>query len=144
MTRNETIGLCGLILVAVGGAFTAGELNGRIDGLGPDRIRDAQDEALTAIDVAVTAFQSNVQFVSATETWTWNQYQDSEPVPLIRVSEGICYLVHVEGQFEGQGESVTILQRDGRWYLTGTSGRDGKDIEATAACWPFPRLNWEQ
>ncbi len=144
MTRTEIIGACGLVLVALGGAFAFGELRGEIKGLGPDRIRAAQEEALVAINDSVKSFQSSLQFTPATKTWTWNQYRNSEPVSLIPIDHGICYLVHVEGQFEGAGESVAVSQRDGHWYLDGASGRDGKDIEATAACWRFPKLRQEE
>lgn len=140
MTRNEIIGLSGLILVAVGGAFTAGELSGRIDGLGPDRIRDAQDKALRAIDARLAAME--ITPATSEHTWVWDQ--DKHPrdsIELISVTDGICYLVAIEGRFEGEGESVSIVKTGNSWHLRGASGAHGKDIKARAACWRFPVLD---
>lgn len=139
MTRNEIIGLCGLVLVAVGGAFAAGELNGRINGLGPDRIRLAQDEALRAIDAKLEAFQ--ITAAVSEDGWVWHEDRHRrQSIELIRVDEGICYLVSFAGRFEGHGESVSVVEIGNTWHLRGTSGADGKDVSARAACWRFPLL----
>ncbi len=143
MTRNELIGLLGLILVAAGGTFAFGQLDGQIDGLGPERIRNARDEALRDISAAQ---EHAVQIIDdkaarfpsppATKVWEWKKNEGPRSIPLIPVRAGICYLVEVRGEFDGGGEAVTIVNREGTWHLEGRSKTD-KTLSAKASCWHF-------
>ena len=139
MNRTEIISLCGLALVALGAVFTVGVLHGRVstltETLNPEAVLRARNEAIDAIKEARDARQ----FIAATESWTW--HQGADPVQLIRVDEGICYLVRVAGWFRGGGEAVSIVPRGDYWFLEGQSGQSG--VQAVARCWKFPSLNEE-
>lgn len=63
----------------------------------------------------------------------WEQGRPAER--MIPMNQGICYLTYVGEKFEGRGQSASIIQQDGHWYLTGYSLKN--DVKARAACWKF-------
>ena len=136
MTRNEIVGLVvGLVSVAgllVAGAVAFGRLDGKIEGLDPNAIREARDEAVAAI----TARLEQQQFPPVGTEWDWEH--PGAPVKMIPVETGLCFLVHVSGGYAGFGEVVEIVDVEGDWVLRGREGRDGKDVRAKARCWEFP------
>ena len=136
MKTAEKIGALGLVLVAVGGGFAFGSLKGQIDGLGPERIRAAQEETFKELGETMSEFRASLRFPSATDAGTWRQ--GDKPVELIPIAEGICYLVEVAGRFEGDGEVVRVVGRGQHWYLEGLSNQVG--VRAKAACWRFPTV----
>ena len=117
MTRMEWINLLGLLAVVAGGSTYVGRLSGRLDAINPEaaivRINEARDAALGAIERAKGGF-SDPEGLHA-ETFEWKNGQSD--VQMIRVSEGICYLVAVTGRFQGYGEEVSTTQRvtSGSW-----------------------------
>ena len=67
-------------------------------------------------------------------SYVWSQGQP--PVQMIPTSQGVCFLTHVRGQFEGTGESVSVIRQNDHWYLTGESRQSG--VQARANCWILP------
>lgn len=62
--------------------------------------------------------------------YRWSQ--GALAVPLLPVSQGICYLTGIQGNFRGAGESVQITQSGGSWLLSGASMQTG--VRAEARC----------
>ena len=106
------------------------------------------DVATVKTDVATVksnteATESNVQALSNfggqssfEPPFKWRR--GDAPVKMIRKSEGLCYLVFVEGPFEGPGEFASIYTERNFWFLTGSP--DGNEITAKAQCWKFPAI----
>ena len=68
--------------------------------------------------------------------YVWRQPGDDQPKPMLRTTDGVCYLVHVSGVIE----EVEVIEDDGWWVLQGNAGSPITDIisEARARCWRFP------
>ena len=86
------------------------------------------------MQVVLDAFGRDGEF----EEFVWNHGEG--PRPMIPVNEGICYIRRFAGRFNGNGEIVEILQRDGLWYLDGNSLASGRGarLYIRALCWRFP------
>lgn len=130
------LGACASAVVVVAAVLSAGAwVSGTAETTFTRAVRKVIDESFEP-----------ASFESATATtpyhWTWNQGDD--PVQMIPVSEGICYLVQVQGAFEGAWESVKVVATRGNWYLEGVPVPSGHPvrpehrIKATALCWRFP------
>ncbi len=136
MSRMEWINLLGLLTAVVAGAFYVGHLDGRVDTINPAQaIRDinaTRDSALQVIERATEGFSDPGSLQS--DVFEWRQGEGA--VQMIRVTEGICYLVFVTGRFQGGGESVSIYESGDFWFLGGNSLQAG--IGARARCWKFP------
>lgn len=52
---------------------------------------------------------------------------------MIRVTDGLCYLVHLEGDNAGK---ITIVEDEGWWVLPGPT--NDAQVKARAVCWRFP------
>ena len=154
MTRIEWINLLALfVAVAAGGAYI-GQLKGTLESLNPDeileRIEKAGDGALVKIGEAsdgvsklhaeivdrIERIERDGEAVDLgslhPERFEWTQ--GSSPVQMIRVSEGICYLVSVMGTLDRGGDYLSVNARDDFWFLEGNARRAG----ARAQCWKFP------
>ena len=142
MTRIEWINLLGLLAAAIAGAAYIGHLQGRLDTINPgkilERIETARADALGEIAEANKHLSGLGDL--HTETYEWRQGE--APVQMIRVNEGICYLVYVRGKFEGYGEVVSIENTGDYWYLGGRS--EQVDVAAKARCWKFPVLQTDK
>lgn len=68
---------------------------------------------------------------------TWRQGE--APVTLMPVSIGVCYLAGMAGRFEGDGETVRVTERDGRWLLDGTSLQEG--VQGYAYCLAYDQTD---
>jgi hypothetical protein len=77
------------------------------------------------------------QAVAGVQTYFWHQ-SFIRPVRMIRSNSGICFLTQVRGRFRGAGEKVTIVNRDGYWWLEGESKQAG--VAAQATCVPFSAI----
>ena len=131
MKVTEIIGVCGLLVAVLTGVHSVGVLAGRIDTLEPGKIREAQEEALRVIDARLAAFEISPDTV----TFEWRNSQ--EPVQMIAVNDGICYLTLITGFFENMGEDVAkVFVLGDYWYLGGSTSRYGTGAEAR--CWRFP------
>ena len=93
-------------------------------------IKEAKEEAIREFQETLKKTFSDPD----NTTYEWNQ--GDEEVKMIRVREGICYLVYVRGLFEGDGEYVSIHERGDFWFLGGASGQVA--VRARARCWKFP------
>jgi hypothetical protein len=73
---------------------------------------------------------------------------------MIPTDDGICYFKNIAGDFDGGGEGVRILKKDGSWYLRayaackdhagwfGTGAcEDRKNVTATASCYLYDQTN---
>ena len=123
------VSLGSFLIVVISGAFWFG------------RWEAQESQALKAIDEAkdeaIREFQKTLKIAFLdpdTTTYEWNQ--GDEEVKMIRVREGICYLVYVSGMFEGHGEYVSIYERGDFWFLGGASQTVA--VRARARCWKFP------
>ena len=133
MKRAEIINVCVLLLAVLGAVYAFGVLNGRINTLQPEKITEAQEKALRAIDARLGAFK----ILPATETFSWRESQ--EPVQMIAVSEGICYLTLITGFFHNEDEDVAkVFVLGDHWYLGGSTSKHATKAEAT--CWRFPEV----
>ena len=137
MTRIEWINLLALfVAVAAGGAYI-GQLKGTLESLKPDetltRIEEARDRALAEIREEIKRARGPVDHGRLhPERFEWTQ--GSSPVQMIRVSEGVCYLVSVMGTLDRGGDYLSVNARDDFWFLEGNARRAG----ARAQCWKFP------
>lgn len=157
MTRIEWINLLALVVaVAAGGAYI-GQLKGTLESLNPDeileRIEKTGDGALVKIREAsdgvsdlhaeIAEWMERMERMERAgdavdlgslhpERFEWTQ--GSSPVQMIRVSEGICYLVSVMGTLDRGGDYLSVNARDDFWFLEGNARRAG----ARAQCWKFP------
>lgn len=61
---------------------------------------------------------------------SWTQGQAA--VDLGRIDQEFCFLTRVTGRFRGGGEQVRVYQKDGHWWLGGTSGQQG--VGGNAVC----------
>ena len=129
----------GAIVAAIAAIAAAavylGYLNGRIDALDPDAIRQAQTEAIAAIEVQQQALSgSNFQlFPVEPLTGTAKEFPRSQR--LIPIEDGICYLVSLHGGLNGDRERVWIHPEDGYWTMSGYA--PVQFVEAQAGCWKF-------
>ena len=133
MRFTEIVGVCGLIVALGGGFYSFGILRGEVNALNPQTIREAQEEALRAIDARLEAFNTS----PAMESFEWRDSE--EPVQMIAVNAGICYLTLVTGFFHNMNEDVAkVFILGNYWYLGGSTSQYGTGAEAT--CWRFPKL----
>ena len=151
MTRIEWINLLALFVAVAAGGTYIGHMNGTLESLNPDelleRIEKAGDGELVKIGEASDCVSNlgaeildRIMKVNGPENrgrlhperfeWT----QGSSPVQMIRVSEGICYLVSVMGTLDRGGDYLSVNARDDFWFLEGSARRAG----ARAQCWKFP------
>lgn len=142
MTKMEWINLLGLFAAVAAGSAYVGHLSGRLDAINPEgaveRIESARDAALEEVGRANDSLSDLGNLHS--DTFEWRQGRSA--VQMIRVSEGICYLVYVTGRFEGGGETVSIYASGDYWFLGGSSRQAG--IGARARCWRFPTFGADQ
>ena len=158
MSRIEWINLLALVVaVAAGGAYI-GQLRGTLDSLDPDevigRVERAGEAALGQIAIAheglpeelvgrieragatalgeIERANAGLSSLGNLHSDRFDWVQGSSAVQMIRVSEGICYLVHVAGIDDG--DYVSINARDEFWFLEGRARAGG----ARARCWKFP------
>ena len=128
--------LCVAAIVALTAAVRAFEnLRTRVENLESTNIEGARAKAIKEITdtgAAIAKFEN-----WSSRPFVWKQGQ--EEIKMIKITEGICYLVYVTGDFEGQGEAVSIHVKGDYWYLGGKSGR-GMVIEAHARCWGIPSV----
>lgn len=123
------VSLGSFFIVVISGAFWFGRWEAQ-ESKALERIDKAKDEA-------IGEFQETLKKTFSypdTTTYEWNQ--GDEEVKMIRVREGLCYLVYVRGLFEGQGEYVSIYERGDFWFLGGASQKVA--VRARARCWKFP------
>lgn len=123
------VSLGSFLIVVISGAFWFGRWEAQ-----ESKALEAIDEAK---DEAIREFQETLKkafLAPDTTTYEWNQ--GNAEVQMIRVREGICYLVYVRGLFEGSGEYVSIYERGDFWFLGGASQQTG--VRARARCWKFP------
>ena len=143
MSRTEWIKLLGLVGVAIVGALYIGELSGRVNTMNPEaaitRINAARDAVLEDIERMNEGFSDPTSLISRVYEWREGQ----QAVQMIRVSEGICYLVFVRGRFQGGGESVTIYESGDYWFLHGASQQRPGEVAGNARCWRFPTVGAE-
>lgn len=85
---------------------------------------------LTATAFLTTAAPATAAPSFVTGTYTW--YQGQPTRQLLPVSDHVCVLTRVGGNFRGSGESVRLYHEGGWWKLGGTSSKDG--VHATATC----------
>lgn len=52
---------------------------------------------------------------------TYHWYPGRGTVPLLRTSEGFCWLAGVEGRFDSAYSSASVRHEQGRWYLEATN-----------------------
>ena len=69
-----------------------------------------------------------------TSEFTWDQTIGHATV-MWPVSQGLCLLTGVSGNFEGLGEAVEVDNWGGTWVLTGTSGETGVAARAKCVSW---------
>ena len=132
MKVTDIIGICGLLVAILTGAYSVGVLKGRIDALEPEKIGDAREDALRVIDARLAAFEMSRDTVA----FEWSNGQ--QPVEMIAVNDGICYLTLITGFFENMGEDVAkIFILGDYWHLGGSTSRFGTGAEAR--CWRFPK-----
>ena len=134
MTRTEMGGVFGLVVAVATGIYAFGVLRGQVDALNPGSIREAQEKALAAIDAKL----ESPEFSSDTATFRWrSDRDDGQPVRMIPVTEGICYLTMVDGSFQDlEGDVARVYVLGGYWYLGGETASYGTG--AGAMCWRFP------
>ena len=98
---------------------------------------EASSTAIANSEAVVDEFGRDVRICM------WQQGQQA--VQMIGVNEGICYLVYVTGEFNGQGEAIEISERDGFWVLQGHSSIQTSAglLIARAQCWRFPTIQEE-
>lgn len=145
MTWKEWVGLVSLVVIVAGGAVGFGELRGELDALDSDKIDNARDEAVAAINERLESVVSaNPEF----KTWKWDS--DMGPVELIPVRDGICYLTGVAGFFRDRdrsdcppenlcsesGDQARVFEQGDYWFLGGSSSE--YPTVAWATCWRFP------
>jgi thiol-disulfide isomerase/thioredoxin len=89
----------------------------------------AKKPGIRASAICITAKSPNWLDADFKEV-VWKQ--GDPPLKVIHKDEGFCVLASVAGHFDGFGESVKVYldERDGFWYLTGTSAKKG--VRATA------------
>ena len=140
-TMTAWVGALGVI---VGGAVYIGSLSTRMEIL-EQRAHAAAPLALVAeaTQEAVRAVrETGEQFLSfddpQIEEFGWSHCGD--PVRMIRVDEGLCFITRFAGRFNGNGEWVQIRQQGDYWYLHGNSHADapGSRLYIEAKCWRFP------
>lgn len=117
------IGVVGVAVI--GGAVYLGELSGRVDGLGVDAIKKAQQDAIARIG----NMSGEPELID--RIYSWKQGEDEKP--MIRTDEGFCYLTRIQGKFEGYGEVVSVHVKGDYWYLGGKSKQ--LHVAAEARCW---------
>ena len=108
-------------------------LQDRLDAAAPvESIERATREALQQVRAAGEAFL-------AFEPPERFGAQGTGQRPLIEVGTGLCYLMGVAGDFNGNGEYARIREVDGIWeFQTRSRAGGGARIIAQAACWRFP------
>lgn len=137
MSKTEIGTIAGLLVAVASGALWLGHLTGKIEGLNPKAIREAQSAAIIAIRGEVEKWGS---FVDPKHEAGWVlKVKDDRKVhekQLISVDEGICFITGIQGKFEGNAEHVWIEPVLGHWFLRGTSRQPW--VEVSARCWRFP------
>lgn len=64
--------------------------------------------------------------------YAYRWYQGDQSVPMVPIGNSACFLTTMQGKFQGSGEVIRIIQRDGFWFLEGESGQEG--VAARARC----------
>ena len=91
-------------------------------------------------DLPRRLFERVVDTEARFETYDWHQRTSSESKSMMRVEDGICYLVYLKGEFAGEGEEIGIYSEGPYWVLRGHPRDRGPtdSISVRARCWRFP------
>lgn len=118
MFNQQVITWISIAAIAAGGVFFLGRLAERVDAL--DAWRNSFPDGSS-----VTEFRMEVPNDGQTDT-----------VEMIPEENGICYLTHIQGGFQGAGERVWIERSAGRWTLNASTLRP-QGLIVAANCWEF-------
>lgn len=122
-----------LVAAVVGGAVYLGELNGRINALNPEAIREARDQAIEEIRQQLPLDGNRFHRFELEVPDTDGTVTVSER--LIPVESGICYLVDIRGNLQGAGDRLWIEPDNEYWVLRGHTWQE--NVEVHAGCWSF-------
>jgi len=64
----------------------------------------------------------------------------SGATPMTKSDRSVCFLTQVSGELAGGREGIAIVEKDGKWRLTGWSKR--RDLRAKAICIGAPDDSW--
>jgi hypothetical protein len=91
------------------------------------------DDPLAAEEESPTTGQTQEPLLGFTSEFSWGQGQAPVDMgPTSGPGARFCFLTRIQGDFEGAGEFVRIIPRNGRWMLEGSSLQTG--IGAGARC----------
>ena len=150
MRIQDWVGVVSIVGIVAAGAVVVGRLQAEVNQLRAQSsvaaIEAARDAALESVREGVEnavlemlAERSAAANADTTTTYAkWHQTTDNSTKSLLRISDGICFLVTVSGRFEGGGEALSVWENDGRWVFGGRSGPGGGGIQGEARCWRFP------
>jgi len=70
--------------------------------------------------------------------YVWTSSNDilspANPVQMISVANGFCFLTHISGRFNGWGDYGGIIERDGYWWLQGNPELASQALIVKARC----------
>lgn len=75
---------------------------------------------------------------NASVSGEWTRNSDQGSLNMANVSDAMCYLTVVRGEFSGAGEKVEIIEAAGKWQLRVTNG--GDKTWGSARCFKFNQL----
>lgn len=88
---------------------------------------------ITGLFTIIAAMVSNYLEQEPAESITTYEWTDADPPKkMIQISEGICYLTMITGQFKDLNVDVAeVYEEDGHWYLGGSTGDHATGAGAT-------------
>jgi hypothetical protein len=66
----------------------------------------------------------------------WSQHRNAPDQRMIKVSDGICMLTHMQGDTSGSMEAGLNIYSDGTYWML--YGGTGNGINADVSCYHFP------
>lgn len=112
-----------IVTTVIGFEAYVGDIHGRLDGLkdqvhklDPVKIREAEESAAARLRGLATSP------TLVDQTYEWEKGHD--PVQMVKVSDGFCYLTKLTGNLNGRDEAVWITIIGDYWHLGGMSKRE--------------------